>query len=115
MENPLSKSKRTCTNYTVEAAGLLGKLIKLGRKRKRMTESELAERLGIARSTLRRIENGNTRTEIGLFFEAASLTGVPLFNEDQGFVYRLSDRVDDKIAVLPKHVYKTQEPVDDDF
>jgi transcriptional regulator with XRE-family HTH domain len=115
MEAPLSKSKRTYTNYTVEATDVLGKLIKFGRKRKRMTENDLAERLGIARSTLRRIESGNTRVEIGLFFEAAALTGVPLFDEEQGFVYRLSDRVNDKIALLPKHIYKVQEPVDDDF
>ncbi|MDP1051782.1 helix-turn-helix transcriptional regulator, partial [Klebsiella quasipneumoniae] len=77
------RSSRTLARYTVEAARVLGKLIQQGRKRRRMTQADLAERLGIARSTLQRVERGDPRVEIGIMFEAATLVGVQLFDEDR--------------------------------
>ena len=75
----------------------------------------LAERLGIARSTLQRLEKGDPKVEIGIMFEAATLVGVKLFDSDEKGIHRLSDRMDDRIAVLPKHVYKTGKKVVDEF
>jgi len=107
--------KRTYARYTQEALVLLGKMIRLGRKRRKMTERELAERLGIARSTLRRMEAGDPKVESGLMFEAAGLVGVKLFDTDERGVAALSGRTDDRIALLPKHIYKSQKRVEDEF
>lgn len=107
--------KRTYARYTQEALALLGKMIRLGRKQRKMTERELAERLGIARSTLQRMEKGDARVEIGLMLEAAALVGVKLFDTDEGGIATLSSRTDDRIALLPKHVYKAGKRVVDDF
>ncbi|MGI9363128.1 MAG: helix-turn-helix transcriptional regulator [Parasphingorhabdus sp.] len=107
--------KRTYARYTSEGVALLGKMIRHGRKQRRMTETELAERLGIARSTLQRMERGDPRVETGIMFEAAALVGLKLFDSDEKGVNRLSDRFDDRIAVLPKHVYKTERKVVDEF
>lgn len=107
--------KRTYARYTQEALALLGKMIRLGRKKRRMTEHELAERLGVARSTLQRMEKGDPKVEIGLMFEAAALVGVMLFDNDEKGIMTLSSRTDDRIALLPKHIYKAGKQVVDDF
>ena len=111
----MPKSKRTYARYTTEGIVLLGKMIRHGRKQRKMTEMELAERLGIARSTLQRMERGDPTVEMGITFEAAALVGVKLFDSDEKGINRLSDRMDDRIAVLPKHVYKTGKKVVDEF
>lgn len=107
--------KRTYARYTSEGLALLGKMIRHGRKQRRMTQHELAERLGIARSTLQRVESGDPKIEIGIMFEAAALVGVKLFDSNEKGITALSERMDDRIAVLPKHVYKTGRTVVDEF
>lgn len=110
-----AKRKRTYARYTLESLALLGKMIRLGRKQRKMTERELAERLGIARSTLQLIEKGDPKVEVGLMFEAAAIVGVKLFDADEKGIAALSSRTDDRIALLPKHVYKTEKRVKDEF
>jgi transcriptional regulator with XRE-family HTH domain len=106
---------RTYSNYAIHAAILLGKKIKLGRKQRRWTEQELAERIGISRGTLKKIEKGDMRCEIGLVFEAATLVGVPLFDQDLSRITMDIDRTDDKLALLPRSIRKSSPEVDDDF
>lgn len=107
--------KRTYSRYGMEGLALLGKMIRLGRIQRRLTAQELAERIGVSRSTLQRIEKGDPKVEIGLMFEAAAIVGVKLFDADEKGITTLSHRTDDRIAVLPKHVYKAGKQVDDDF
>lgn len=111
----MPKPKRAYARYTVESIELLGKMIRYRRKQRRMTETELAERLGIARSTVQRVEKGDPKVEIGIMFEAAALVGVQLFGTDDKGIKALSQRIEDRIAVLPKHVYKAGKKVIDEF
>ena len=111
----MSAQKRTYARYTKEGAALLGKMIRHGRKERQMTEHELAARLGIARSTLQRVEKGDPKVELGIMFEAAALVGVKLFDVDEGGVRALSERMDDRLAVLPKHIYRKGKKVVDEF
>ena len=53
---------RTYSKYAQEAAVLLGEQIKLGRKRRRWSEQNLAERAGISRATLQKIEKGEMQS-----------------------------------------------------
>lgn len=110
-----ARHKRTYARYTIEAIVLFGKMIRLGRKQLKMTEHELAERLGIARSTLQRMEKGDPKVQIGLMFEAAAIVGVKLFDTDVKGISALESRTDDRIALLPKHVYKVGKKVNDEF
>lgn len=107
---------RTYSRHTQEAATLLGKLIRLARKQRRLTAGELAERSGISRGTLQRIEKGDPKVEIGIVFEAATIVGVNLFDADDG---RLSGRVartDDKLALMPRAIHKSSgRKVKDEF
>ena len=106
---------RTYSRLTREALTLLGRQIRLARKGRRMSEHDLAARVGIARSTLQRIETGDPSVEIGLVLEAATLTGVDLFVPEATTLAPQIDRVDDRLALMPGSIRKAPREVDDDF
>ena len=68
-------SLRTYSKLTIEAARLLGRQIKLNRKKRKLPMSELAQRAGISRDTLQKIEYGDLTCSLGLVFEVAVLVG----------------------------------------
>jgi transcriptional regulator with XRE-family HTH domain len=107
--------QRAYTKYAQEAALLLGKQIKLGRKQRKWSEQNLAERAGISRATLQKIERGEMTCAIGLVFEAASLVGVNLFEQDRLPITMSIDQTSNKIALLPKRIRPKTKVVDDDF
>jgi DNA-binding XRE family transcriptional regulator len=110
-----SPENRTYLRQTRDAAELLSKLIRLGRKERKMTEEDLAGRAGISRRTLQKIERGNLKCEIGLVFEVANLVGVNLFGDEGNANIRMNiSRVEDKLALLPRLVRSTLK-VNDDF
>lgn len=103
-----SPVNRTYLRQTKDAVELLGKLIRLARKERKMTEENLSGRAGISRKTLQKIERGDPKCEIGLVFEVANLVGVNLFSDDGGVnISRTISRIDDKLALLPKIVRNT--------
>lgn len=107
--------QRTYSKYAKEAAFLLGQQIKLARKKRKWSEMNLAERAGISRATLQKIEAGEMSPSIGLFFEVAALVGVSLFEQDS---YRLATSIEltqSKIALLPKRIRGQIKVADDDF
>ena len=107
--------RRTYSRYAQQGMTLLGKMIRVGRIERRLTAQELADRVGVSRSTLQRIEKGDPKVEFGLMFEAAAIVGVKLFGADDRGLTTLAQRTDDRIALLPKHVYKAGKEVYDDF
>ena len=107
--------ERTYSRYTREAATLLAKQIQLGRKRRKWTEHDLADRAGISRATLQKIEKGDLSVAVGLVFEVATLVGVALFDEERGSLASHIARTDDKLALLPSAVRKCRKSVDDEF
>ena len=109
------RQPRTYSRYTVEASNLLGKQIKLARKQRRWSEHELAERAGISRATLQKIEKGDLTCAIGLVFEVATLVGIKLFDADSAALTMQIERTDDKIALLPKRIHSGNRAVDDEF
>lgn len=106
---------RTYSSLTTEALILLGKQVRLARKQRRMSEADLAARVGIARSTLQLIEMGDPKVEIGLAFEAATIAGVGLFVPEASSLARENERLDDKLALLPRSVRRPRKEVNDDF
>ena len=106
---------RTYSRYTREAATLLAKQIRLRRKQRRWTELELAERAGISRATLQKIEKGELSVAIGLVFEVAVLVGVHLFEPEGHSLTAHIAMTDDKLVLLPSAVRKRGRPVGDDF
>lgn len=113
----IHKKERVYSRYSRDAALLLGKHIRLGRKDRGFTEADLANRIGISRATLQKIEKGDPRCELGLVFEAATLVGVVLFDAAPSATSFAStlENVSNKIALLPARVRKKQKGVNDDF
>src|SRR4051794_11190943 len=104
---PASK-KRSYARYTIAAVDLLSKLVQMERKSQRMTALEMADRLGVDRGTLQRLEHGDPKVEIGLAFEACAILGIPLFGEDtHGLTARL-DEASKRLALLPARVRPKQ-------
>jgi transcriptional regulator with XRE-family HTH domain len=106
---------RTYSRYSRDAALLLGALIREARNQQRLTAKELADRAGISRGLLQRIEKGNLKCEIGAVFEAAAIVGVRLFDADESSLKRYLGQTQEKLALLPKSVRRKSKAVRDDF
>ena len=106
---------RTYSRYAQEASALLGGLIRAAREERKLTAQELADRAGISRGLLQRIEKGNLKCEIGAAFEVATLVGVKLFDADENMLTKYLTQNREKLALLPKSVRKKPRAVRDDF
>ena len=110
----MTKPIRTYSRETMRALAYLAAQISIARKERRFTEAEMAERVGISRSTLRAIEEGSAKVEVGLVLETAFLLGVPIFGED-GVSDTDVGRIRDRLALLPQAIRPRGKKIDDDF
>lgn len=112
----MSKPKtRSHSPIARDAAALLGEMIRIARIRRRMTASELAERAGVSRGLVARVEGGDLGASIGAAFEMAAVLGVPLFEADPARLASRLDRERALTALLPKRAFQSTAEVDDDF
>lgn len=108
-------SARTYSRYSREAMALLASLIRAARKEREMTAQEVADRAGISRGLLQRIEKGDPRCELGATLEVAAIVGVKLFDTEATSLTQHIRQTEDKLALLPKSVRKKVKVADDDF
>lgn len=80
-----------------------------------MSQFELAERLGVSRSTVVAIEQGSPTVALGTVFEAAVIVGIPLIAEDRKELHELASSIAAIARVLPKRGRSRIREVDDDF
>ena len=106
---------RTYSRYSLQALTLLGALLRAARIEKKMSLQTLAERAGISRDLLRRIEKGDPRCEIGVVFELAAILGVALFAPEPSALAARMREVQDRLTLLPKAVHAPRDEVKDDF
>lgn len=106
---------RTYSRYSRDAVTLLAGLIRSARKQRKFTAQEVAERAGISRGMLQRIEKGDLKCEVGAIFEVASIVGVKLFDADETTLTKHIRQTEEKLALLPKSVRRIKKAVDDDF
>jgi transcriptional regulator with XRE-family HTH domain len=106
---------RTYSRYAQEASALLGGLIRAARKERKLTAQELADRAGISRGLLQRIEKGDLKCEIGAAFEVATIVGVKLFDATESTLTRHLRQTEDKLALLPQRIKTRKKAVRDDF
>lgn len=106
---------RTYSRYSRDATALLGGLIRAARKERKLTTQEVADRAGISRGLLQRIEKGDLKCQIGAAFEVATIVGVKLFDADVGTLTKHLRQTEDKLTLLPKSVRKKSKRVRDDF
>lgn len=97
----------------------LGTLIAFGRKERRFTQAELANRVGVGRMTVVRMEQGAPEVAIGHYLTAAWILGLPVlsWSDFAGL------RGDASVAAylekfrkhLPERVRKKKDDIDNDF
>lgn len=106
---------RSYSRYSREAARLLGLTIRRARIERRMTVRELAERAGISRGLVQRIERGDMGCAIGVVFEAAAIVGVHLFDADRTELAERVATTERMLSLLPQAVRSSTTAVEDDF
>jgi DNA-binding XRE family transcriptional regulator len=98
------KRVRTYSPLTIEAAQLLGGQVRMARRERGWTVQELADRVGVTRVTMHKIEQGDPTVGLGLAFETAAVLGIPLFHEGRRRRELEAGRINDRLAVLPQLV-----------
>ena len=95
---------RPYSRYSRDAAQLLGRLIRRARVEQGVTAEALAERAGISRGLVQRIEKGEMGCAIGAVFEASPAELASRVAET-GYILHL----------LPQSVRGSSDAVKDDF
>lgn len=72
----MNKKKQILFPKHKEVLKQLGENIKLARKRRKLTQEQVAERADIVRSTLYLIESGNPSVTIGAYFNVMRVLGL---------------------------------------
>lgn len=97
-----------------EAVKVLGAMVAVRRRELGATAAEVADRVGITRDTLRRIERGDPGVAIGTVFTAAVVLDVPLWDTTDRRELAARHRDLSRFsALLPSQVRRGR--VDDDF
>jgi len=92
-----------------------GALIRAARTERGLSQSNLAERLNVSRYSVIAIEKGDPKVAIGVFFEAATIVGIPLLADNALELQKSQRTLASFNAVLPKRVRFKDEPTDDNF
>lgn len=103
------------SRHAREALQVLGAQVAAARRERGRSAADVAERAGISRTTLSKIEHGNPTVAIGTVFEVATIVGVPLFGADRSQMSGIAARMQDRLALLPERVRAPSVEVDDDF
>lgn len=108
-------AQRSYSKYAREAAELLGLIVHSGRIERGLTAAEVAERAGVSRGLVHRIEKGDMGCSIGAVFEVAAIVGVRLFEAEPTTLSRHLSMARDKLSLLPQSVRTGTKKVKDDF
>lgn len=109
------RRERTWTTATQELVAVIGTEVAAGRRERRLSGAELAERAGVAPGTVRRIEQGDPTVAAGTLFEVARIAGLRFFDTDGGRYGDLLERSRQRLALLPARVREPAGDVDDNF
>jgi transcriptional regulator with XRE-family HTH domain len=107
--------KHISSRASRHAVVLLGRLIREARIEKKLTTRVLAERAGISRGLVQRIEKGEPGCAIGAVFEVATIVGVWLFDPDKAALNSAISASRKILTLMPKAARAPKIKVKDDF
>ncbi len=90
-------------------------MIRNARTQRGITVADVAERAGMSRGLVHRIENGEMGSSIGAAFEVAAIVGLRLFEAEPTTLRRHLSIERDKLTLLPRSVRTGTAKVKDDF
>ncbi|WP_116364678.1 helix-turn-helix transcriptional regulator [Parahaliea mediterranea] len=106
---------RSYSRYAREAVKLLGLMIRNARIERSLTVADIAERAGVSRGLVHRIEQGEMGTSIGAAFELAAILGIHLFEAEPTTLTRHLAIEHNKLTLLPQAARKKKQNINDDF
>ena len=106
---------RSYSRYAREAAELLGLMLRNARIERGVTVAEVAERAGMSRGLVHRLEQGEMGSSIGAAFEVAAVVGLRLFEAGPTTLTRHLSMERDRLTLLPRSVRAGTTKVKDDF
>jgi len=106
---------RIYSKHTKNTVCLLAMAIAIARKEKGLSETRVAEKINVSRSTIQRIEKGDLKVGIGLYFEAAWVVGVKIFAPDDASLKQQLAHNKDVLRLLPKASQPSRKVIDDNF
>ena len=93
------------------AVGVLGTSIRAFRLKRRWSVALLAQRVGVSKPTITKIERGDPSVSIGTVFEAALIVGVDLYGDNSELAGSVARN---ELALLPQRG-RTRRVADNDF
>ncbi|CAA6818367.1 MAG: Transcriptional regulator, XRE family [uncultured Thiotrichaceae bacterium] len=110
-------SSPVISSSTQKRIQILGAMIKAARLERKLSQGDLAERIGVSRPTIAAIEKGKLNVSIGTVFEAAHIVGLPLMGgaEDVTQLEHVSQTVANMLKILPAKGVGKKVELDDDF
>ncbi|MEZ0605301.1 helix-turn-helix transcriptional regulator [Paraburkholderia sp. IW21] len=90
-------------------------MIRRARLERKITAAQLAERAGLSRSLVQRIEKGDPSCSIGAAFEAAAVVGLRLFDATQSSLTSAIQANAEVLTLLPRAVRAPRIETKDDF
>lgn len=109
----MTKTARHTLKAAAELALAAGKVLLLARKQHQWRQQDLAERLGVTRQTVARLERGDPSIAVGVFLSALWLLDLPLTEGRELPTNSLLKLIEQQ---LPSRVSRKKErPIDDDF
>ncbi|MBE9548601.1 MAG: helix-turn-helix transcriptional regulator [Proteobacteria bacterium] len=103
------------SRYSAGAVQLMSSLIRVARKERKLTMQEIADRAGISRGLVQRIEKGDMKCSIGAVFEVAAILNIRLFDAEETSLSKHIRQNEDKLVLMPKSIRKKTRVVHDDF
>ena len=100
---------------TKDTVKYLGDLIRIARKERGITQQELADRVGVSRGLIRRLEGGNTKIQIGAAFEACFVLGIPLMGCNKEHINSLARMLSYINKLIPINTPSKNINFNDDF
>ena len=109
------KSQGPNSRYAKQALGIFGAQIRVLRLEQGISAEVLAERAGVSRGLVHRVETGDPGVSMGAAFELAAVLGLPLFEDEPSRLGPALKRTETTLKLLPKAARRPRKAVNDDF
>ena len=107
------KRQRVFSETARDVAALLGAQVRQGRIERGWTVVGLAERAGVNKNTVVKVEHGDPTVALGIALDVAVLVGVPLFFGDRARLGSERRRAQEHVTLLAQRVRPAAEPEPD--
>lgn len=97
----------------------LGNLLTAARKERKLSQADLARKVGVGRMTIVRMEHGAPEIAIGYYLTAAWVLGLPILSWSDFAMTRIDTTIADILeryrSQLPARIRERKEDLDNDF